>query len=200
MNITGKVIEYDIYKCGPTCLLIGGIIDYPTYEKLCKMDKVAYASYITVTLREQYNKNHTKDLLEVIANSRDEYVDKFIAMNNLQDTDIIDRNFDAVWVNKPVLHTTVNVGDRKVTFRNKREADISIMIKNGIVYYDDIDTRIFFRNFKKDSINEIMANDFKMLCKGVLSNNKKCIFIYCHNLFKSGYLNREERDTILLNY
>lgn len=200
MLISGKVIEYDIYKCGPTCLLIAGVVDYKEYERLCKMDKVSYASYITVTLREIHKRNTGNDLLKVIADIRDSIVDEFIEMNKLSKNDIIDRNFDAVWVNKPVLLNHVMRNNRTIVFRNKREADISITLKCGIVYYNDIDASIFFRNFKKDTINDNMSFEFTMLCRSILSNSKPHIFKHCHNVFKLGYLNREERDTILLNY
>ena len=115
-----NIYEYDIHKANISCLLEMGEISQEQYDMLKDIPKDERSKFVAAF--EKLEKDTAKDYRKYVAIA----LEKFKALNDIKEKDIIEIAFDAIWLDKEVSNLQVT---ENIRFICKRKASSILEIK-----------------------------------------------------------------------
>ena len=115
-----NIYEYDIHKANISCLLEMGEISQEQYDMLKDIPKDERSKFVAAF--EKLEKDTAKDYRKYVAIA----LEKFKALNDIKEKDIIEIAFDAIWLDKEVNNLQVT---ENIRFTCKRRASSILEIK-----------------------------------------------------------------------
>ena len=143
MFIKRNIYEYDIYKANISCLLEMGEINQEQYNMLKDIPKGERAKYVAAF--EKLEADTSKGYHIFVEKS----LEKFKKINNIEEKNIIEIVFDAIWIDKEVNNLQVT---ENIRFTCKRKASSILEIGKVKFYFDSTNNTFFQRGLgKKES-------------------------------------------------
>ena len=143
MFIKRNIYEYDIYKANISCLLEMGEINQEQYNMLKDIPKGERAKYVAAF--EKLEADTSKGYHIFVEKS----LEKFKKINNIEEKNIIEIVFDAIWIDKEVDNLQVT---ENIRFTCKRKASSILEIGKVKFYFDSTNNTFFQRGLgKKES-------------------------------------------------
>ena len=179
MFIKRNIYEYDIYKANSSCLLEMGEINQEQYNMLKDIPKDERAKFVAAF--EKLEANTSKGYHLFVEKS----LENFKKLNNIEEKNIIEITFDAIWIDKEVYNLQVT---ENIRFICKRKAASILEIGKVKFYYNSNNNTFFQRGLgKKESPwFEIIKEYMRLLEKEDAENLNKFIFD-----FKEKYTNKK---------
>ena len=179
MFIKINIYEYDIYKANISCLLEMGEISKEQYNMLKDIPKDERAKFVAAF--EKLEANTSKGYHLFVEKS----LENFKKLNNIEEKNIIEITFDAIWIDKEVYNLQVT---ENIRFICKRKATSMLKIGKVEFYFNSNDNTFFQRGLgKKESLwFEIIKEYMRLLEKEDAENLNKFIFD-----FKEKYTNKK---------
>ena len=179
MFIKRSIYEYDIYKANISCLLEMGEINQEQYNMLKDIPKGERAKFVAAF--EKLEADTSKGYHIFVEKS----LEKFKKLNNIEEKNIIEITFDAIWIDKEVYNLQVT---ENIRFICKRKATSILEIGKVKFYYNSNNNTFFQRGLgKKESPwFEIIKEYMRLLEKEDAENLNKFIFD-----FKEKYTNKK---------
>ena len=179
MFIKRNIYEYDIYKANISCLLEMGEINQEQYNMLKDIPKDERAKFVAAF--EKLEANTSKGYHLFVEKS----LENFKKLNNIEEKNIIEIAFDAIWIDKEVYNLQVT---ENIRFICKRKAASILEIGKVKFYYNSNNNTFFQRGLgKKESPwFEIIKEYMRLLEKEDAENLNKFIFD-----FKEKYTNKK---------
>ena len=179
MFIKRNIYEYDIYKANISCLLEMGEINQEQYNMLKDIPKDERAKFVAAF--EKLEANTSKGYHLFVEKS----LENFKKLNNIEEKNIIEITFDAIWIDKEVYNLQVT---ENIRFICKRKAASILEIGKVKFYYNSNNNTFFQRGLgKKESPwFEIIKEYMRLLEKEDAENLNKFIFD-----FKEKYTNKK---------
>ena len=179
MFIKRNIYEYDIYKANISCLLEMGEINQEQYNMLKDIPKDERAKFVAAF--EKLEANTSKGYHLFVEKS----LENFKKLNNIEEKNIIEIAFDAIWIDKEVYNLQVT---ENIKFTCKRKASSILEIGKVKFYYNSNNNTFFQRGLgKKESpLFEIIKEYMRLLEKEEAENLNKFIFD-----FKEKYTNKK---------
>ena len=179
MFIKRNIYEYDIYKANISCLLEMGEINQEQYNMLKDIPKVERSKFVNAF--EKLEKETATDYRKFVIIA----LEKFKKLNNIEEKNIIEIAFDAIWIDKEVNNLEVT---ENIRFTCKRKASSILEIGKVKFYFNSNDNTFFQRGLgKKESPwFEIIKEYMKLSEIGDTENLNKFIFE-----FKEKYINKK---------
>ena len=173
-----NIYEYDIYKAYISCLLEMGELSQEQYDMLKDIPKDERSKFVAAF--ERLEKDTAKDYRKYVAIA----LEKFKALNDIKEKDIIEIAFDAIWLDKEVSNLQVT---ENIRFICKRKASSILEIKKVKFYFNSADNTFFQRGLgQKESPWFEIIKEYMRLSE--LGDNKSLTeFI---NDFKEKYINK----------
>ncbi|MHB9296920.1 hypothetical protein ACW0S4_00365 [Fusobacterium polymorphum] len=138
-----NIYEYDIYKANISCLLEMGEINQEQYNMLKDIPKGERAKYVAAF--EKLEADTSKGYHIFVEKS----LEKFKKINNIEEKNIIEIVFDAIWIDKEVNNLQVT---ENIRFTCKRKASSILEIGKVKFYFDSTNNTFFQRGLgKKES-------------------------------------------------
>ena len=174
-----NIYEYDIYKANISCLLEMGEISKEQYNMLKDIPKDERAKFVAAF--EKLEANTSKGYHLFVEKS----LENFKKLNNIEEKNIIEITFDAIWIDKEVYNLQVT---ENIRFICKRKATSMLKIGKVEFYFNSNDNTFFQRGLgKKESLwFEIIKEYMRLLEKEDAENLNKFIFD-----FKEKYTNKK---------
>ena len=143
MFIKRNIYEYDIYKANISCLLEMGEINQEQYNMLKDIPKDERAKFVAAF--EKLEANTSKGYHLFVEKS----LENFKKLNNIEEKNIIEITFDAIWIDKEVYNLQVT---KNIRFICKRKATSMLKIGKVEFYFNSNDNAFFQRGLgKKES-------------------------------------------------
>ena len=179
MFIKGNIYEYDIYKANISCLLEMDEINQEQYNMLKDIPKDERAKFVAAF--EKLEANTSKGYHIFVEKS----LEKFKKLNNIEEKNIIEIVFDAIWIDKEVNNLQVT---KNIRFTCKRKASSVLEIGKVKFYFNSTDNTFFQRGLgKKESPwFEIIKEYMRLKEIGDVEKLNKFIFE-----FKEKYINKK---------
>ena len=179
MFIKRNIYEYDIYKANISCLLEMGEINQEQYNMLKDIPKDERAKFVVAF--EKLEADTSKGYHIFVEKS----LEKFKKLNNIEEKNIIEIAFDAIWIDKEVYNLEIT---KNIRFTCKRKASSILEIGKVKFYFNSTDNTFFQRGLgKKESLwFEIIKEYMRLLEKEDAENLNKFIFD-----FKEKYTNKK---------
>lgn len=179
MFIKINIYEYDIYKANISCLLEMGEISKEQYNMLKDIPKDERAKFVAAF--EKLEDDTSKGYHLFVEKS----LENFKKLNNIEEKNIIEITFDAIWIDKEVYNLQVT---ENIRFICKRKATSMLKIGKVEFYFNSNDNTFFQRGLgKKESLwFEIIKEYMRLLEKEDAENLNKFIFD-----FKEKYTNKK---------
>ena len=179
MFIKRNIYEYDIYKANISCLLEMGEINQEQYNMLKDIPKDERAKFVAAF--EKLEDDTSKGYHLFVEKS----LENFKKLNNIEEKNIIEITFDAIWIDKEVYNLQVT---ENIRFICKRKATSMLKIGKVEFYFNSNDNTFFQRGLgKKESLwFEIIKEYMRLLEKEDAENLNKFIFD-----FKEKYTNKK---------
>ena len=179
MFIKRNIYEYDIYKANISCLLEMGEINQEQYNMLKDIPKDERAKFVAAF--EKLEANTSKGYHLFVEKS----LENFKKLNNIEEKNIIEITFDAIWIDKEVNNLEIT---ENIRFTCKRKASSILEIGKVKFYFNSMDNTFFQRGLgKKESPwFEIIKEYMRLLEKEDAENLNKFIFD-----FKEKYTNKK---------
>lgn len=173
-----NIYEYDIHKANISCLLEMGEISQEQYDMLKDIPKDERSKFVAAF--EKLEKDTAKDYRKYVAIA----LEKFKALNDIKEKDIIEIAFDAIWLDKEVSNLQVT---ENIRFICKRKASSILEIKKVKFYFNSADNTFFQRGLgQKESPWFEIIKEYMRLSE--LGDNKSLTkFI---NDFREKYINK----------
>ena len=130
-----NIYEYDIYKANISCLLEMGEINQEQYNMLKDIPKDERAKFVAAF--EKLEADTSKGYHIFVEKS----LEKFKKLNNIEEENIIEIAFDAIWIDKEVNNLQVT---ENIRFTCKRKAS-SILEIGKVKFYCDSTNNTFFQ-------------------------------------------------------
>ena len=174
-----NIYEYDIHKANISCLLEMGEISKEQYDMLKDIPKDERSKFVAAF--ESLEKDTAKDYRKYVAIA----LEKFKALNDIKEKDIIEIAFDAIWIDKEVSNLQVT---ENIKFICKRKASSILEIKKVKFYFNSADNTFFQRGLgQKESLWFDVIKEYMRLSE--LGDNQSLTqFI---NDFKEKYINKD---------
>ena len=174
-----NIYEYDIHKANISCLLEMGEISQEQYDMLKDIPKDERSKFVAAF--EKLEKDTAKDYRKYVAIA----LEKFKALNDIKEKDIIEIAFDAIWLDKEVSNLQVT---ENIRFICKRKASSILEIKKVKFYFNSADNTFFQRGLgqKESPWFEIIKEYMNLSEIGYTKNLNKFIFE-----FKEKYINKK---------
>ena len=178
MFIKRNIYEYDIYKANISCLLEMGEINQEQYNMLKDIPKDERAKYVAAF--EKLEADTSKGYHIFVEKS----LEKFKKLNNIEEKNIIEIVFDAIWIDKEVNNLQVT---KNIRFTCKRKASSVLEIGKVKFYFNSTDNTFFQRGLgKKESPWFKIIKEYMRLSEiGDVEKLNKFIFD-----FKEKYINK----------
>ena len=179
MFIKRNIYEYDIYKANISCLLEMGEINQEQYNMLKDIPKDERAKFVAAFEKLEANTSNGYHLFV------EKSLENFKKLNNIEEKNIIEITFDAIWIDKEVYNLQVI---ENIRFICKRKATFMLKIGKVEFYFNSNDNAFFQRGLgKKESPwFEIIKEYMRLLEKEDAENLNKFIFD-----FKEKYTNKK---------
>ena len=179
MFIKRNIYEYDIHKANISCLLEMGEISKEQYDMLKDIPKDERSKFVAAF--ESLEKDTAKDYRKYVAIA----LEKFKALNNIKEKDIIEIAFDAIWLDKEVINLQVT---ENIRFICKRKASSMLEIRKVKFYFNSADNTFFQRGLgQKESPWFDIIKEYMRLSE-LRDNQSLTQFI---NDFKEKYINKD---------
>ena len=150
-----NIYEYDIHKANISCLLEMGEISQEQYDMLKDIPKDERSKFVAAF--ERLEKDTAKDYRKYVAIA----LEKFKALNDIKEKDIIEIAFDAIWLDKEVSNLQVT---ENIRFICKRKASSILEIKKVKFYFNSADNTFFQRGLgQKESPWFEIIKEYKTL-------------------------------------
>ena len=176
--IKRNIYEYDIHKANISCLLEMGEISKEQYDMLKDIPKDERSKFVAAF--ENLEKDTAKDYRKYVAIA----LEKFKALNNIKEKDIIEIAFDAIWLDKEVSNLQVT---ENIRFICKRKASSMLEIRKVKFYFNSADNTFFQRGLgQKESPWFDIIKEYMRLSE-LKDNQSLTQFI---NDFKEKYINK----------
>ena len=178
MFIKGNIYEYDIYKANISCLLEMDEINQEQYNMLKDIPKDERAKFVAAF--EKLEANTSKGYHIFVEKS----LEKFKKLNNIEEENIIEIAFDAIWIDKEVYNLEIT---KNIRFICKRKASSVLEIVKVKFYFNSTDNTFFQRGLgKKESPWFKIIKEYMRLSEiGDVEKLNKFIFD-----FKEKYINK----------
>ena len=177
--IKRNIYEYDIHKANISCLLEMGEISKEQYDMLKDIPKDERSKFVAAF--EKLEKDTAKDYRKYVAIA----LEKFKALNDIKEKDIIEIAFDAIWLDKEVSNLQVT---ENIRFICKRKASSILEIKKVKFYFNSADNTFFQRGLgQKESPWFEIIKEYMRLSE-LRDNQSLTQFI---NDFKEKYINKD---------
>ena len=174
-----NIYEYDIHKANISCLLEMGEISKEQYDMLKDIPKDERSKFVAAF--ESLEKDTAKDYRKYVAIA----LEKFKALNDIKEKDIIEIAFDAIWLDKEVSNLQVT---ENIRFACKRKASSILEIKKVKFYFNSADNTFFQRGLgQKESPWFEIIKEYMRLSE-LRDNQSLTQFI---NDFKEKYINKD---------
>ena len=179
MFIKRNIYEYDIYKANISCLLEMGEINQEQYNMLKDIPKVERSKFVNAF--ERLEKETATDYRKFVIIA----LEKVKKLNNIEEKNIIEIAFDAIWIDKEVNNLQVT---ENIRFTCKRKASSILEIGKVKFYFDSTNNTFFQRGLgKKESPWFEIIKEYMNLSEiGYTENLNKFIFE-----FKEKYINKK---------
>ena len=178
MFIKRNIYEYDIHKANISCLLEMGEISKEQYDMLKDIPKDERSKFVAAF--ESLEKDTAKDYRKYVAMA----LEKFKALNDIKEKDIIEIAFDAIWLDKEVSNLQVT---ENIRFICKRKASSMLEIRKVKFYFNSADNTFFQRGLgQKESPWFEIIKEYMRLSE-LRDNQSLTQFI---NDFKEKYINK----------
>ena len=179
MFIKRNIYEYDIHKANISCLLEMGEISKEQYDMLKDIPKDERSKFVAAF--ERLEKDTAKDYRKYVAMA----LEKFKALNDIKEKDIIEIAFDAIWLDKEVSNLQVT---ENIRFICKRKASSMLEIRKVKFYFNSADNTFFQRGLgQKESPWFEIIKEYMRLSE-LKDNQSLTQFI---NDFKEKYINKD---------
>ena len=179
MFIKRNIYEYDIYKANISCLLEMGEINQEQYNMLKDIPKVERSKFVNAF--EKLEKETATDYRKFVIIA----LEKFKKLNNIEEKNIIEIAFDAIWIDKEVNNLEVT---ENIRFTCKRKASSILEIGKVKFYFNSMDNTFFQRGLgKKESPWFEIIKEYMRLSE-LEDNQSLTQFI---NDFKEKYINKD---------
>ena len=179
MFIKRNIYEYDIHKANISCLLEMGEISKEQYDMLKDIPKDERSKFVAAF--ESLEKDTAKDYRKYVAIA----LEKFKALNDIKEKDIIEIAFDAIWLDKEVINLQVT---ENIRFICKRKASSMLEIRKVKFYFNSADNTFFQRGLgQKESPWFDIIKEYMRLSE-LRDNQSLTQFI---NDFKEKYINKD---------
>ncbi|WP_147386422.1 hypothetical protein [Fusobacterium pseudoperiodonticum] len=179
MFIKRNIYEYDIHKANISCLLEMGEISKEQYDMLKDIPKDERSKFVAAF--ESLEKDTAKDYRKYVAMA----LEKFKALNDIKEKDIIEIAFDAIWLDKEVINLQVT---ENIRFICKRKASSMLEIRKVKFYFNSADNTFFQRGLgQKESPWFEIIKEYMRLSE-LRDNQSLTQFI---NDFKEKYINKD---------
>ena len=157
MVIVDTVIEYDIKSAGLSTLFEKKAISKKKFDYMFSLDKKTRVVKTGLLLR------NNKRLYPILKEGIKEFVAKFIKVNKIKKTNVLEIANDAVWVLR-TRATKLKFG-RVINFVPKRNYTSMWKIKKGLyVYYNSITGELLSRGFHIEK-DEVLSSHMKKIMK-----------------------------------
>ena len=177
--IKRNIYEYDIHKANISCLLEMGEISKEQYDMLKDIPKDERSKFVAAF--ESLEKDTAKDYRKYVAIA----LEKFKALNDIKEKDIIEIAFDAIWLDKEVSNLQVT---ENIRFICKRKASSMLEIRKVKFYFNSADNTFFQRGLgQKESPWFDIIKEYMRLSE-LKDNQSLTQFI---NDFKEKYINKD---------
>ena len=177
--IKRNIYEYDIHKANISCLLEMGEISKEQYDMLKDIPKDERSKFVAAF--ESLEKDTAKDYRKYVAIA----LEKFKALNDIKEKDIIEIAFDAIWLDKEVINLQVT---ENIRFICKRKASSMLEIRKVKFYFNSADNTFFQRGLgQKESPWFDIIKEYMRLSE-LRDNQSLTQFI---NDFKEKYINKD---------
>lgn len=169
MFIKRNIYEYDIYKANISCLLEMGEINQEQYNMLKDIPKDERAKFVAAF--EKLEADTSKGYHMFVEKS----LEKFKKLNNIEEENIIEISFDAIWIDKKVYNLEVT---KNIRFTCKRKATSMLEIGKVKFYFNSNENTFFQRGLgKKGSLwFEIIKEYMRLSEMEDIENLNKFIF------------------------
>ena len=179
MFIKRNIYEYDIYKANISCLLEMGEINQEQYNMLKDIPKVERAKFVAAF--EKLEADTSKGYHIFVEKS----LEKFKKLNNIEEKNIIEIAFDAIWIDKEVYNLEIT---KNIRFTCKRKASSILEIGKVKFYFNSTNNTFFQRGLgKKESLWFEIIKEYMRL-KEIEDNENLNKFI---SDFKEKYINKK---------
>ena len=179
MFIKRNIYEYDIYKANISCLLEMGEINQEQYNMLKGIPKDERAKFVAAF--EKLEADTSKGYHIFVEKS----LEKFKKLNNIEEKNIIEIAFDAIWIDKEVNNLEVT---ENIRFTCKRKASSILEIGKVKFYFNSTDNTFFQRGLgQKESPWFEIIKEYMRLSE-LRDNQSLTQFI---NDFKEKYINKD---------
>ena len=179
MFIKRNIYEYNIYKANISCLLEMGEINQEQYNMLKDIPKVERSKFVNAF--ERLEKETATDYRKFVVIA----LEKFKKLNNIEEKNIIEIAFDAIWIDKEVNNLQVT---ENIRFTCKRKASSILEIGKVKFYFDSTNNTFFQRGLgKKESPWFEIIKEYMRLSE-LRDNESLTQFI---NDFKEKYINKD---------
>ena len=179
MFIKRNIYEYDIHKANISCLLEMGEISKEQYDMLKDIPKDERSKFVAAF--ESLEKDTAKDYRKYVAIA----LEKFKALNDIREENILEIAFDAIWIDKEVSNLQVT---ENIRFICKRKASSILEIKKVKFYFNSADNTFFQRGLgQKESPWFDIIKEYMRLSE-LKDNQSLTQFI---NDFKEKYINKD---------
>ena len=164
-----NIYEYDIYKANISCLLEMGELSQEQYDMLKDIPKDERSKFVAAF--EKLEKDTAKDYRNFVEVA----LEKFKALNDIKEKDIIEIAFDAIWLDKEVSNLQVT---ENIRFTCKRKASSILEIRKVKFYFNSADNTFFQRGLgqKESPWFEIIKEYMRLLEKEDAEHLNKFIF------------------------
>ena len=179
MFIKRNIYEYDIYKANISCLLEMGEINQEQYNMLKDIPKDERAKFVVAF--EKLEADTSKGYHIFVEKS----LEKFKKLNNIEEKNIIEIAFDAIWIDKEVYNLEIT---KNIRFTCKRKASSILEIGKVKFYFNSTNNTFFQRGLgKKESLWFEIIKEYMRL-KEIEDNENLNKFI---SDFKEKYINKK---------
>lgn len=168
--VVGNIREYDIAQCNINIMRKLGIISPEKFTELSTGPKQNRVVVVGKMIRD--NPQLYKDLTAEVNKT----MDLFISENKIDETCILERAYDAIWINNIFPKSLIIDG---IELKDKRQATALLEIDKFRFYYNSV-TGEFYTRFVGVNFSEKLLNDIKkyIILKG--ANDYKKLYVEYH--------------------